>query len=111
MITKQTTQAQRTHQNGGTARSRRGKAVSIGLMVSAMLIAFALGGGRANISTMLAPVADQPNVGRAMTVTGMKFDGTRYRNGSIAVGAPTAGRGYTVTALVYDGMTYRSHRS
>ena len=51
---------------------------------------------------------EQPIVGRAITVTGLVFDGTRYVNAPIAVGAPRAGQGYAVTALVFDGTTYRS---
>ena len=39
---------------------------------------------------------------------GLVFDGTRYVNAPIAVGAPRAGQGYAVTALVFDGTTYRS---
>ena len=50
----------------------------------------------------------QPVVGRAITVTGLVFDGTRYVNAPIAVGALRAGHGYAVTALVDDGTTYRS---
>jgi hypothetical protein len=52
--------------------------------------------------------ASQPVVGGAITVTGLVFDGTRYVNAPIAIGAPRAGHGYAVTALVYDGTTYRS---
>ena len=54
------------------------------------------------------PMAAQPVVGRAITVTGLVFDGTRYVHAPIAVGAPRVGRGYAVSALVYDGTTYRS---
>jgi hypothetical protein len=43
-----------------------------------------------------------------VTVTGLVYDGTRYTNAPIAVGAPKVGRGYAVTALVYDGTTYRA---
>ena len=58
---------------------------------------------------LLRPAAvSQPVVGRATTVTGLVFDGTRYVNAPIAVGAPRTGQGYAVTALVYDGTTYRS---
>ena len=58
---------------------------------------------------LLRPAAvSQPVVGRAITVTGLVFDGTRYVNAPIAVGASRAGRGYAVTALVYDGTAYHS---
>jgi hypothetical protein len=55
-----------------------------------------------------AAAAAQPSVGRAITVTGPVFDGTRYVTMPIAVGAMRAGQGYAVTALAYDGTTYRS---
>ena len=62
--------------------------------------------------TWLAPAQQvataQPVVGRAITVTGLVFDGTRYVSAPIAIGALRAGQGYAVTALVYDGTTYRS---
>jgi hypothetical protein len=65
---------------------------------------------------MIAPApvqqaaAAQPIVGRAITVTGLVFDGTRYVNAPIAVGAtveqPIVGRAMTVTGLVFDGTRY-----
>jgi len=52
----------------------------------------------------------QPIVGRAITVTGLVFDGTRYVNMPIAVGAtmeqPVVGRAITVTGPVFDGTRY-----
>ena len=58
------------------------------------------------------PAAAQPVVGRAVTVTGLVFDGTRYTNAPIAIGAnvdqPIVGRAITVTGLVFDGTRYRS---
>jgi hypothetical protein len=54
--------------------------------------------------------ASQPVVGRAITVTGLVFDGTRYVSAPIAVGAtmeqPIVGRAITVTGLVFDGTRY-----
>jgi hypothetical protein len=56
------------------------------------------------------PAASQPVVGRAITVTGLVFDGTRYVQAPIAVGAtvdqPIVGRAITVTGLVFDGTRY-----
>ena len=52
----------------------------------------------------------QPVVGRAITVTGLVFDGTRYVNAPITIGAtmeqPVVGRAITVTGLVFDGTRY-----
>ena len=59
-------------------------------------------------SAPVQPMVAQPVVGRAITVMGLVFDGTRYISAPIAVGAPRAGQGYAVTALVFDGTTYRS---
>jgi hypothetical protein len=55
-------------------------------------------------------VAAQPVVGRAITVTGLRFDGTRYMHAPIAVGTPLeqsiVGRAITVTGLRFDGTRY-----
>jgi len=49
----------------------------------------------------------QPVVGRAITVTGLVFDDTRYVHAPIAIGAnldqPIVGRTISVTGLVFDG--------
>jgi hypothetical protein len=66
--------------------------------------------------TWPAPVrqadAAQPVVGRAITVTGLVFDGTRYVTMPIAVGAtmeqPIVGRAITITGPVFDGTRYTS---
>jgi hypothetical protein len=66
--------------------------------------------------TMPAPArqatASQPVVGRAITVTGLVSDGTRYVNAPITIGAnlaqPIVGRAITVTGLVFDGTRYVS---
>jgi hypothetical protein len=56
--------------------------------------------------------AAQPVVGRAITVTGLVFDGARYTSAPISVGAtmeqPIVGRASTVTGLVFDGARYVS---
>lgn len=39
---------------------------------------------------------------------GIVFDGSRYVNAPITVGALHGGESYAVTALVYNGTTYRS---
>ena len=79
-----------------------------GLIIGFALVALLVAGWL----TMPAPApqatVSQPVVGRAITVTGPVFDGTRYVQAPIAVGTPRAGQGYTVTALVYDETTYRS---
>ena len=64
--------------------------------------------------TMPAPVrpaaAAQPVVGRAITVTGLIFDGTRYVHAPITSGTnveqPSVGRATTVTGLAFDGTRY-----
>jgi len=62
--------------------------------------------------TMPTPArqAAQPAVGSAITVTGLMFDGTRYVNAPIAVGAvrdqPIIGRATTITGLLFDGTRY-----
>jgi hypothetical protein len=64
--------------------------------------------------TMPAPArqvaAAQPAVGSAITVTGLMFDGARYVNMPISVGAtmdqPIVGRAITVTGLMFDGARY-----
>src|SRR5436190_23411973 len=53
----------------------------------------------------LAAKEEQPVVGRALSVMGLVYDGTRYRSVPVQVESPEARRGYTVTALVYDGTT------
>jgi hypothetical protein len=65
--------------------------------------------------TMPAPArqaAAQPNVGHAMSVTGLVFDGTRYVSAPITMGVnlaqPVVGRTITVTGLVFDGTRYAS---
>jgi hypothetical protein len=84
-----------------------GRMIGIGFVLVALLTLLVAGW-----LTVPAPAqpaaASQPIVGRAITVTGLVFDGTRYVQAPIAVGAPRAGRGYAVTALVFDGTTYRS---
>ena len=84
-------------------------------MVGGWMIGFALvalvtllAAGWLTIPAPTGPAVSQPVVGRASTITGLVFDGTRYVNAPIAIGASHAGRGYTVTALVYDGTSYRS---
>ena len=113
MITKQTTQAQRTHQNSGTVRSSGRMATSIGLAVGALLIGLTLFVGRAGApAQQSARLVEQPPLGRSVVVTGLVFDGQRYTSAPIAVGAtrdqPVVGRAMTVTGLKFDGMTYHS---
>jgi hypothetical protein len=76
--------------------------VLVALLVAGWLTAPAPGQQAATVS--------QPVVGRAITVTGPVFDGTRYVNAPIAVGAtvsqPLVGRAITVTGLVFDGTRY-----
>jgi len=70
----------------------------------------------AGLLTWLAPARQvataQPIVGRAITATGLVFDGTRYVTMPIFVGAtmeqPVVGRAITVTGLVFDGTRYIS---
>lgn len=86
------------------------------LLIMAVLVASQIAGPVAGFGLSqpvhapltLAAKEEQPAIGSALTVMGLVYDGTRYRNVPIQVGAPEAGRGYTVTALVYDGTTYRS---
>ena len=113
MITKQTTQAQRTHQNSGTVRSLGRMATSIGLAVGALLIGLTLFVGRAGApAQQAARLVEQPPLGRSVVVTGLVFDGQRYTSAPIAVGAtrdqPVVGRAMTVTGLKFDGITYHS---
>ena len=87
-----------------------GRRMVAGWMMGLALVALVtlLIAGWLTVSAPAQPMAAQPVVGRAITVTGLVFDGTRYVNAPIAVGAPRTGQGYAVTALVYDGTTYRS---
>jgi hypothetical protein len=79
-----------------------------GWIVGFALVALLVAGWMTTPAPAQQAAASQPVVGRAITVTGLVFDGTRYVNMPISVGAPRAGQGYAVTALVYDGTTYRS---
>jgi hypothetical protein len=79
-----------------------------GWMVGFALVALLVAGWMTAPAPAQQAAAAQPIVGRAITITGPVFDGTRYVNMPISVGTIRAGRGYTVTALVYDGTTYRS---
>ena len=72
------------------------------------LLALLVAGWLAGPASLPQAALPQPVVGRAITVTGPVFDGTRYVNAPIAIGASRAGHGYAVTALVFDGTTYRS---
>ncbi|HEU5100839.1 MAG TPA: hypothetical protein VFU22_17540, partial [Roseiflexaceae bacterium] len=78
----------------------------VGLGIIFALLAI-LAAARLNLPALPAPVAVQPVVGQAMTVTGLVFDGTTYRSAPIAVGTrleqPVVGRAMTVTGLVFDG--------
>jgi hypothetical protein len=80
----------------------------IGIALVALVTLLAAGWMTAPALAQQAAAASQPIVGRAITVTGPVFDGTRYVNTPIAVGAPRAGQGYAVTALVYNGTSYHS---
>ena len=82
-----------------------------GWLIGFALVALAtvLVAGWLTVSVPLRPAAvSQPVMDRAITVTRPVFDGTRYVNAPIAVGASRGGRGYAVTALVYDGTAFRS---
>ena len=58
------------------------------------------------------PAQSQPVIGRSLVVTGSVFDGTRYVQAPIALGAhleqPVVGLGVVVTAPVFDGQAYRT---
>ena len=93
----------------GGRRMVGGRMIGIGFAVLALLGLLVAGW-----LTMPAPAqqaaAAQPAIGRTITVTGLVFDGTRYVNMPIAVGAtmeqPIVGRAITVTGLVFDGTRY-----
>ncbi len=77
----------------------------IGVALVALLVI-----GRLNMPDRQAAAAEQPIVGRAITVTAPVFDGTRYVNAPIVIGAtkdqPIVGQAITVTAPVFDGTRY-----
>jgi hypothetical protein len=79
----------------------------VGFALVALLVA---GWMTAPAPAQQAAAAAQPIVGRAITVTGPVFDGTRYVNMPISVGAaaaqPIVGRAITVTGPVFDGTRY-----
>jgi len=84
-----------------------------GWLIGFALVALAtlLVAGWLTVSVPLRPAAvSQPVVGRAITVTGPVFDGTRYVNAPIAIRANVdqrvVGRAITVTGLVFDGTRY-----
>jgi len=89
-----------------------GRRMMSGWMIGLALVALVtlLVVGRLYASTPALSAATQPVVGRAITVTGLVFDGTRYVNVPISVGAtmeqPIVGRAITVTGLVFDGTRY-----
>ena len=80
----------------------------IGLALVALLTL--LVAGWLTVSAPARQATAQPIVGSTMTVTGMVFDGTRYVNAPITIGAnvdqPVVGRAITVTGLVFDGTRY-----
>jgi hypothetical protein len=88
-------------------------------MVGGWLIGFALlailallVAGWLTIQVPAGPTTAQPVVGRAITVTGLVFDGTRYVSAPITLGAnldqPVVGQAIMVTGLVFDGTRYVS---
>jgi hypothetical protein len=54
----------------------------------------------------------QPVVGRSIIVTGLVFDGTRYRSVPVAIATgaeqPVVGHAVTITGAIFDGMRYRN---
>ena len=72
----------------------------IGFALVALLMLLMVGWLTGPASARQAAAASQPVVGRAVTVTGLVFDGTRYISALIAIGAsvdqPIAGRAITV---------------
>ena len=74
------------------------------------LLALLVAGWLAGPASLPQAALPQPVVGRAITVTGLVFDGTRYVSAPIALGAsldqPIVGRAITVTGPVFDGTRY-----
>jgi hypothetical protein len=89
-----------------------GRRMVAGWMMGLALVALVtlLIAGWLTVSAPAQPMAAQPVVGRAITVTGLVFDGARYVNAPISLGAtmaqPVVGRAITVTGLVFDGTRY-----
>ena len=85
-----------------------GRMIGIGFALVALLTL--LVAGWLTVPAPEQPMAAQPVVGHAITVTGLVFDGTRYVHAPIAVGAnvdqPVVGRAITVMGLVFDGTRY-----
>src|SRR5688572_12872987 len=112
MITEQTTLTARNQRTGGAGGLKWRVAGRIGLasgilLIAAVLVASRIAGPLSSFGVAQSK-EEPPTVGRSVTVTGLVYDGTRYTNAPIAVGAPKVGRGYAVTALVYDGTAYRA---
>ena len=74
------------------------------------LLALLMAGWLARPVLVPQAAVSQPVVGHAITVMGLVFDGTRYVQAPIAVGAngdqPIVGRAITVMGLVFDGTRY-----
>jgi hypothetical protein len=112
MITEQATLTGRNQRSSEASGLRWRMAGWIGLaagilLIAAVLVASRIAGPLASFGVAQSK-AEPPTVGRSVTVTGLVYDGTRYTNAPIAVGAPKVGRGYAVTGLVYDGTSYRA---
>jgi hypothetical protein len=117
MITKQTTQAQRTYRNGGTGQSWRKLAAGIGLAAGALLMAWALLVGRvaapASVSlssdTTVHPAAINHNV--PIRRTWSAYDG-QAGPARVVVSSSTQGwPGGTLIGSAYDGQTNASPRT
>lgn len=116
MITKQTTTAQRTHQNSGAAQSWRKLVTGVGLAGGALLMALALLAGRAatpvslNLpsDTIVHPVAINQNV--PIQHTWSAYDG---QAGPARVAAPPSTQvwpGGTLMGSAYDGQSAQAAR-
>ena len=83
-----------------------------GWMIGIALIALVtlLAAGWMTAPAPAQQAAAQPIVGRAITITGPVFDGTRYANAPITIGStieqPVVGRTITITGPVFDGTRY-----
>jgi hypothetical protein len=94
---------QRLEQTAGGGRPMVGRWM-VGFALVALLVA-----GWMTAPAPAQQAAAQPIVGRAITITGPVFDGTRYVNMPISVGAaaqPIVGRAITITGPVFDGTRY-----